>query len=363
MTAHESDVLPRRRAEIAELAIGSHRIIGHDSIKGLVTLDPVTAIIWDSFDGVTLAAEVAVDVSEALEVDIDTAGRQVAWLRRALEGDGFLETCQTASPRRWFPPVPQDSCLGKRMGLGSAELHQITTTSRAWGARSLRIASTEAVQLKAVLAAIDATEGAELVPEDQDMSELIAYRATTGRSRRLQQIFDTMGRSIYASRDEDRASAAFRRTVAGHLAARGVGGAAPAGWIEGPAFVSSSGITLLHPSFHDLAVNRLRVGLAKRGVDLVPAGLLRLDHDRTASAPDEIGQWGTWSTWPIHSVVLPFRDEDELDVMRRLLGLAWRWDQIHFDSIQRLSEEVPVTFVPSEGNIDELADEILSAST
>ncbi|MCO5311832.1 MAG: hypothetical protein M9952_02720 [Microthrixaceae bacterium] len=322
--------------------------MGGQDVGRVAAFDPVMTVLWDSLDGVTTVNDLAVDVASSLGLPIDPVREQVAWFVASLEQDGMLADVDqadvvSADP---FPPIPADSCLGRRLGLGRMTMVRI---ERADG--SFLAGSTEP---EAVLSWPD-----HIVVDNPDDwgGETYYLRLTRGsvRAPRAQQVFDSTGQLIYVSRDVDAAMAAFHRTLAGRIdAAERV-----AGWIGGPALLGDRGVTLVHPAMAGTVFGPIRSALERGGLSMVPAGVLRVGDGSVIAVG---GGNAKEEEFPLEAVLLPGAPTGPVAV-RRLLDFFLYWDQVSFDAAKRVATATPIFDVDLVMSRDDLVRQILAVGT
>lgn len=340
---------PRRRDDIATLRVGSSIILATESHQRPVVLDAVSGTIWEALDGTTPLAEVIEDVVAALGGDHAVRSNYVERLCEALAHDGLVDDPAVASrpvPRRLHPLVPADSCLGRRLSLGRVRSVQVRTPRGA----SLRFGST----ISGLTAGM--SKKLETVPLDDEPAEMIILRATASRSGRprLQQMFDTVGNTLWAGRDLELAGSALRRTVTALTQL----GAGP--WLQAVAVASKDRAVVIHPALRDFVVEQARPILERESLRLVPTGLVGVDPVTGALVTPADGfRDEPPLEWNFGGVVA-LRDDDLLSRLCSLLYLAREWDQEHLDLVQQLSN-APIIPIEHVGSVDEVASQIIRA--
>lgn len=320
-----SEYRPRVQPEVATAWVGDELVVGHEALGRFLVLDPVSAQLWALFDGTVTIEELARDLADVTSVPLDDARRILTRMCRALAHDGFLadEWIPEPTPRRQHPWIDAESCLGRKMGLGRAEMAQVEV-NRNW----FRFGAT----LPGVVGPL--VDGLRTMPVDERFIETIVFRGTPSRGGvpRLQQVFDSTGNLLYASRDEDAALDAFQRTISARIELT-EGGA----WVEAPVMARGDRAVVLDRAF-TRAVTSFRKDLEAAGVRWAPAGLLRLQGSTLTAVANRVTGGPELdfevASLVVHGDAVPERTRELLDV----LELAKRWDQVHVDAFVHLFE-------------------------
>ena len=350
--------VPRPVTDAAMLRVGDSTILASEHGLSPTLLDPVSAEIWRFLDGKTALGDIVTDLVEVFGGAAEWHWRKLCELVQRLTGSGLLENpCETATiPRRFYPNLDADSCLGRRLGLGNAHTLQIAPPT----GPQFRIRSTDPATLKVLLARLPAE--ASVVPEDASLIETIVARFSDGRVPRLQQVFGPFGNLIFATRDLDVARLAVESVVAGLLdEARNQ---EPV-FAQSPALITSDAIVLLHPALAAQATRDLRLSILQAGIEFVPGYLIELTHNQgvlEARIPDlRSGERRRVRTHPVAAIAIVVDPQAPSNRPLHTLNLAHllrRWDQTHLDALPMMARVTPAE-VPPELSIDE-ATRILS---
>lgn len=332
---------PIRLTDVAIMRVDSSLVLASENCDRPVMLDAVSAEIWDSLDGHNSVGDIAEDLVAALGGAMSDRAPYVDWLCRALERDGLVDDPSAtahAIPRRLFPIIPPDSCLGKQLGLGRIKLVQVRTDDGSM----LRFGSTIAKLSD------DMSSHLDVVPLDDDPAETIVLRATlspSGRPR-LQQLFDTLGNPLWAGRDLAVAGSALRRTVSALLNVH------QGPWLQGLTVGSADRAVIVHPALRDLVVDRARPILERNGMRIAPCGMVLVDpQSGSLVVPADSFTGDPSIRWQFAGIVMP-RIGDALERAQALLHIARRWDQPHLDLIAALG---PPLEVDPEGTVMDVA--------
>lgn len=338
------EMILSRRTGLARLDFSEGTLLGGSRLGRVIAIDPVMSVLWDSMDGATAFGDLLDDLISATGGPVDESREYLEWFTRALMTDGFLESSdsdvQEVEPE--FPLIPADSCLGKRIGLGRMEIAQVRAADRPF-----RAGATDSKILEALDGAVD------LMPHSTGPLESFYYRVTPGRgrTRRLQQVFNTEGDLLFASHDLDEATGAFLRTVTSRIAAANSGV-----WLEGPALLSDSGVTLVHPAMHTTIFGRLRRTIIEDDqIRLVPSGLLEVTEDGMLRGVG--GALADDVELTVHAILLPAAPND-LMAVRRLLDMTRDLDQQSFNGALQLAKMAPVYDVDLVMSVEELVTRI-----
>lgn len=322
---------PIRLADVAAMRVDSSLVLASENCDRPVTLDSVSATIWDSLDGHSSVGDIAEDLVAALGGAMPNRARYVDWLCRALCQDGLVDDPSAtahAVPRRLFPIIPPDSCLGKQLGLGRINLVQV----RAGDGSMLRFGSTIAKLSDDMAAHLD------VVPVDDNPVETIVLRATVSPSGRprLQQLFDTLGNPLWAGRDIAAAGSAFRRTVGALLKLH------QGPWLQGLTVGSVDRAVIVHPALRDVVVDQARPILERNGMRIAPCGMVLADpQSDSLVVPADPFTGDPPLRWKFGGIVMP-RTGDPVEQARAILHVARRWDQPHLDLIAALGPPLEV---------------------
>lgn len=338
------DVLPddcvALNPNIPRSSVDGHLIVANESSGRLTVLDPVIGALVESLDGRCTVGQVAEDLAEATATDVSTAYDVVRATVVSLDADGFLTTSEVGElrARRIFAPVPEDSCLGRRMGLQRAHLMLVTRSGQPF-----RAGSTDATVAQALGDSVDCAPDS-----GPGFVETLVHRGSRGRAARTQFLFDTHGAVLHRSRDFDLSVDAFGRTVQGRLDLAG-GGA----WIEGASFTLNERVVLLHPALQPAALGDGFSKICQSGFEPTQSGLLRLEgsrvvvpHDRFTGRPEV--------DMAVAGFVAP-PQQNRASLTRELLHLARHWDQTHLDQFAALAGDIPAAFVAT-GRLEDLIE-------
>lgn len=323
--------------------------------RSIVTLDPVSSVLWDQFDGTAAWTVLADDLSAVTGRPVSDHVDEVSWLLRALAAGGFTEAdpgthhvSDDVVPRRLSPVVPATSCLGRRIGLGRMEVVLIPTADGS----PIRVGATLADLLDPLVARYGTVTGH---PEDDPFLDTFYFRGSRSSAghRRTQQIFDGSGAVLHAGRDLESAASAFRSTVASLVDDDGSPTVATAAVTDGRSTL------LLHPRLRDLVTGPARQLVEFNGLSLVPACRFTIGSGSLVvpADPDE----GAPRAYPLLAVAVPAvpAASDAVDRRRELLHLASRWDPAHVAMIERIDREETIHEVDMGVRIEEIVGQLV----
>jgi hypothetical protein len=328
--------------------LGDELLIASELTGRVVVLDPVSAVLWSSFDGMLTGEDLVEDLVVAVGGDPERCRGFVDDLVEGLRSAGFLDGPLPAGvvPRRLHPPPDPDSCLGKRLGMERATIAQVGS-----GPDAFRFGTTDPLLMDEVRAAVDAHE-----PDERPRETFMARICPSGRRvRRTQQLFDSLGNVLFAGRDADRCAEALRRTVSARLDSerRGV-------WSEGPALLVGERVVLLHPAIGHEAVGPLRRELGDRGVGFAPSAFLELTGPTEVVLPADDIRSEQARVLQLAGVVVP-EDPGDHSVERFVLAMARRLDDAHLAAFLGLARSGPIVEVPQGRPVMELIDTLVRA--
>lgn len=319
-------VAPRRNPHVAWLRVEDSAVLCTESNESPIILDPVSAELWEQFDGMVTIWALAEDLASIDTRPVDEHLDEVEWLVRALASDRFLEfpSFDTPTlPRRMVPEIPPDSCVGRRMGMG----RMCSVDVEAPNGSVLRVGAT----VEGLAAEIgDRIGRVDPFPSDRAPDDALLLRATrsaTGRSR-TQFLMDGVGNVLSVTRDYHQALSGLARSAAAVLDPQ----ARP--WLSAMALTNGEVIAILHPRLRDIVTVRLRQLLAFNGVDIVPTIAFFPAHEEIRTSADPLtGESG--HRWPLVGVVVP-ESRSRVGLLRELCALAGRWDQDHLKMIDEI---------------------------
>lgn len=330
----------RRSGMVAEVAVENSLIVAHELCARPLLLDPAAAVLWRSFDGSVSLGTLAEDVADVLGGTVASQLEQLTRWAISLAELGFVEAPRPPTPplpRRLDPPLPADSCVGKRVGLGRSLLREVTIG----GEPAFRFGSSDV----GLVEELEALLPSDVTVADPTGAWVPTYvlRAPRGRTMRLQQLFNTTGDVLYATRDSLAASEALTRTVAALLEVsrpdRAGGGVT---WFDGPAIAGPSGVCLLHPGLRDWATGDGRVELESAGLRLLPSALMMVGVDESGPVvrlPADPRQPSEVSTAPLVAVVTPANASEALPEATRVMSHSvHRWEPHSLDILPALGQ-------------------------
>ena len=352
------DYRPTLAATAASVAVDEHLVVAHQLGNQPLTLDPVAAAVWSSMDGHDSIAEIVEDLVDAVGGDPAAHRADVFNLvaaldrQRLLAGSGMPEGLV---PRSFQPQLQASSCIGKRIGLGRSTFGQVTT-----GDTQFVFGATSAETVAGVLELLPAD--ASFGPVDRDGIEAVILRETTGRTARVQQLYDVFGNVRFAGRDVAVARQVLASTVAALLPA-----AAPDRvLVAGPILWTDAGVALFHPAFREPATTFMRSELHARGVSLLPAGLAQLHTDDAQPSLEvlTLGSDGTSAERiPVTGIVLPGPlPELRAEAVASVAHVVHRWDNAGLAAAAHLIERVPVRAVDNGAPGTELFTSLCDAA-
>ncbi len=349
----DPDLRPRRAADVARSEVDGWSLLCTERNRSIVTLDPVSSVLWDQFDGTVTWSVLAEDLSSVTGRATSDHIEEVSWLVRALAAGGFIEagpcTHQVADDvvaRRLSPVVPPTSCLGRRIGLGRMQVVLLPTA----GGAPIRIGTTLADLLESLVARHGTVTGHPADDPFLDTLYLRGSRSSAGH-RRTQQIFDGCGTVLHAGRDLDAAASAFRSTVASIVADDGSPTVATAAVTDGRSTL------LLHPRLRDLVTGPARQLLEFNGLNLVTACRFAVTSGSLELPPDPDDERAR-RAFPLTGVAVPAAS-DAVDRRRELLHLATRWDPPHLAMIERIERDEPIHEVDTGVRIEEIVGQLV----
>lgn len=332
----DPDARPCLRLATAKAWFEDQLLLGHELTGRVAILDPVRSLLTEALDGSTAVGDLVDDVVASIDLSHSDGVRLLGSLLTQLEEAGFLEGPLPlgALPRRIDIAVPVDSCLGQRWGLGRATTLQIA------GNEGFRVSST----IESVIEGVShwLRDEVVLVDPDEEPMDTIHLRAVAGRTRRLQQIFDTLDMRWYVSRDLDVAIEAFHRTLEGRLGmSRGLR------HVQGPSLWFGDRVLLVHPSLWDFVTReQSRKALEDRGISFTPSGLLRFAGDRLVLPEDRPGGRKPTVLTPV-GLATPSRWGPAEHARQSMHLLRW-WDGTGFRSMVTLLPRLPVLTLPTD---------------
>jgi hypothetical protein len=328
---------PKKRDDVATVSVDNLVLAVTPDSTQPVVLDSLGAELLSWLDGTASVDELVDDLADAtgagpveartqLESLLNELSRQRLLHHGTVEPDGI--------PRRLHPSIPGGSCVAEILGLGRGAHVQV----RRNGVALCNIAATDGEWLNQVTAALPAP--IEIAAVDATPLPTFALRTSVGRSRRLQQLFDSYAAPRWWGFDPDAGRVALGRTVGGWLAAISGEGV----WYNLPGIRLGDAALTAHPSLWPLlATPQVRTALHEVGAELVDSGLARVVTETNTpllQVPADV--FGSDSDYTIaHRGVLSPGSADGVWRARLLLQSAWQWDAQHLAAFAQLSATLP----------------------
>jgi hypothetical protein len=352
------DYRPARAATAASVAVDEHLVV---ATSWATSLEPGPRRCrcmehdgWARFDRQRSSRTWSMPSVEDPEAHRADVFNLVAALdrQRLLVGSPMLEGLV---PRSFQPQLQASSCIGKRIGLGRSTFGQVTI-----GATQFVSGATSAETVAGILELLPAD--ASFGPVDRDGIEAFILRETTGRTARVQQLYDVFGNRPLRGRDVTVARQALASTVAALLPAT----APDRVLVAGPILWTDAGVALFHPAFREPATTFMRSELHARGVSLLPAGLAQLHTDDAQPSLEvlTLGSDGTSAERiPVTGIVLPGPlPELRAAAVASVAHVVHRWDSAGLAAAAHLTERVPVRAVDNGAPGTELFSSLCDAA-
>lgn len=341
----QPDFRPLQRPDVGQTTVEGTLILGGELHSRTVTLDPVSAVIWEMLDGTVNLLEIAGEVAAAVGGDLAERGQQVSSLVALLASAGFIDNLvpiDVLTPRRVFPIAPLPTLLGKRLGVGDLTVRQI----RSADGSSFRCASTIPDVLDDLAAFLDVEE-----LDERPLDTLVLHDTQSSGSTSMLVLSDAMGNTMFTTRDRALGMEAFRRTAA----ARSSGPATA--WIEAIAFQRGNRAVVVHPAFRESLVHLEQSVLDPLGVKLVPCGLLQMGPDGQVRIAADPVAGSPPLAWDLAGVVAP-QGQDRVRRFQVLVDIAGRWDRVHFDLLAALDLDRDLHQFDERAKVRDLIDAI-----
>ncbi len=94
-----TDFVPKRRESVASIEIENEGIVFDEDRGSWHHMNPIARVIWDCCDGTGTVEEIARDISEVFEEDLDTVRESVLDTLRQFGQQGILEGVEPAAPQ------------------------------------------------------------------------------------------------------------------------------------------------------------------------------------------------------------------------------------------------------------------------
>ena len=272
---------PRHHPDVAEVVVDDIVVLTHPHAEAAVALDPVSSVLWASFDGATSIGMLAEDLAAGGGISADDAHLQIDGMVRWLGWRGFLVEPHVWEARRVdsFPLLASDDCPAKKMGLVAADLIDLEV-----GSCSIRVGATD----PEIVAWLGSTFSGQVVPADpSDEREIICANVgqPQGSVRPRFRVIDHEGRLVFQSRDRSEVAVSLARYVEDRLRqaegpdAEGHHAEGPADvWFRTAALVADGSAVLLHRD-HVRFVEPALPRLEREGVRLYESPYLQLDAE------------------------------------------------------------------------------------
>lgn len=345
--------------DVASVMVDGSLLVAFEQNAEPRVLDPVTSVVWSFIHAGIPTDSIVDDLAAALDILEDDALTRIQDMLRPLAEGGFIfaghhEPAQL-SPRRIDVPVDPASCIGRTIGLRRARIVEITHGGRPL----LRIGATEHSVVDDLLASLPASSS---VVEPSDLwLRTIVLRLTSGRTARLQQMFDTLGDPLYAGFERENAVAALARSTHGILDAAGPADGRT--WVQAPAILAEDRVVLLHPAIHRFVTGHLRPSLLQRGLKFVDSALFELSRDRAGYSVrlPRSGLGHPTADFPVAEILVPLgTPSTAVDAVRRMIHLAYRWDNDHLAAMRDLAFLGPVHYLPRSATVEDLEHYLVS---
>lgn len=349
------DFAPQVNPSVASVQIGDEHVIAHEGCVRPRLLAPIDGVLWQSFDGSTTVGDLTDDLVAATGESRQYCLERVSTLTASLIEDGFLLNddghAVSIRPRRLDLPLDPQSCVGRRIGLGRMTTIDVELDGR----RAFRLGASDHGVMDELIAALPS--GTAVEPDPTIWLRTLWLRVTVGRTRRLQQLFDTVGDLLYASHSADEGVEALGRSVAA-LKSINSADARPAVWINSPAIRCGDGAILAHPGLHRFLTGELRQRILFSSSGFIPSAMVEVRakaNGYEAVLPASLTGSGP-TALPVISILVPQGPPSSSgDAVRRLAHLAQRWDPAHLAAIPKLANHPSVQFLPADATIDDLA--------
>ena len=94
-----ADFVPKRRESVASIEIENEGIVFNEDRESWHHLNPMARVIWDCCDGTGTVEEIARDISEIFEEDLETVRETVLDMLRRFGQQGILEGVEPDAPQ------------------------------------------------------------------------------------------------------------------------------------------------------------------------------------------------------------------------------------------------------------------------
>lgn len=352
----------RFNPSVAAVDLGEYKLVAHDGFFRPMILGPLERAVWAELSGsVDLddlddLDDLAIDLAEAT----GEGGSSTAWLDRFLRDlidSGFvldLERPQIGRPRRLDLPIDPSSCAGRRMGLGRANLVEVSVA----GVPPFRIGATDRALVEEVVEALP--DGSTHNPDSEQWLRTIVLRVTRGKRARLQQLFDTIGDPIFATMSLDRAAESLFRSVGGMLDAGGLDASSRV-WVDTPALVDDRGAILVHPGLHRFLMDHVRSDILASTAEYIPSALIELVRTPAGyevRVPQALVGDDSYAV-PVTRVIIPEGLPRSFPAaVERVVHLAHRWDEAHLNAMVELAANGPITYLAKDAAVPDLLEQL-----
>jgi hypothetical protein len=344
-----TDLCPAQHPDVAQVAVDDVVVLTHPGAEVALALDPLSTVLWSSFDGRTTLGALADDLVASAGLAPDEAATQLDGMCRWLGWRGFLVEPHVPEARRedWFPALGPDDCPSQKMGLADASLIDLDL-----GDRRIRLGSTA----PDVVDELRVRFADRLVPADaEEEREIICANigTPTGARRPRHRVVDHWGNLLYTGRRRAVAATALVRIVDDRLA-ESEGGV----WLRTPVLLRDGRAVLVHRAFSGV-VERALPRLEREGLRLYESPDVRIDPtDGTIVVGEPSARIGggvddgsgdidsdeagitPGGRYPIHAWVTNTEDVPRFEAVRAWSQTAVRWDQPHLDAVEVISRSV-----------------------
>jgi peroxiredoxin len=128
--------VPHARPDVAAVHVGTEIVIGRiapgTTFLETCALNESAAIVWQCFDGSGTIDEIAADIADVFEIDVDGVRADVLRLARDVGGIGFL--FGVSEPVTEIGDEPEGLAVGTEL----PDFDARTETGRSWSSRALR---------------------------------------------------------------------------------------------------------------------------------------------------------------------------------------------------------------------------------
>jgi hypothetical protein len=342
---------PQPHPSVAEVAIDDVVVLTHPLAERALALEPLSTVLWRSFDGRTPLQALADDLVDSVGLTPDDARTQLDGMCRWLGWRGFLAEPHVPEALRhdWFPALDDDACPAQKMGLAAATLLDVDL-----GDRTVRVGATD----ERIVAELRAAYAERVVAPDADAGrEIVCANLGTpqGPRRPRHRVVDHWGNLLHTGRSRTVAATALVRLLDDRIA-QSDGGT----WLRTPVLLHDGRAVVVHRGLEgglDRAMPRLeRDGyrLYESPYALVDASAAELvvappsavlGVDDAADAERELTASGRY---PIVALALGSNDLPRYEAVRGLSQTATVWDQAHLDAVDALTRRVAVAGVDGD---------------